>query len=119
MISILLKSVKSINSGNNLALIIKLKTNFKVVFVLSLLLFLSLFNQVDASILNKSILSKKNIPVQNVPILMYHYISIAPAPSTLKGLYLDPEIFESQLKEIKKEKERQQSFLDRFFIRLT
>lgn len=108
MISILLKSVKGINLGNNLALIIKLKVNFKIVFLLSLLLFLSLFNQVDASIINKSILNKttlikKNSHEQNVPILMYHYVAIAPASSTLKGLYLDPKIFESQLEEINKE----------------
>lgn len=34
------------------------------------------------------------------PILMYHYISIPPATTTLPGLYLDPRIFENQLKEI-------------------
>ncbi|MFZ4631774.1 MAG: polysaccharide deacetylase family protein [Patescibacteria group bacterium] len=38
---------------------------------------------------------------ETVPILMYHYIGIAPASSTLKGLYLDPKIFEGQLQELK------------------
>ncbi len=35
-------------------------------------------------------------------ILMYHYISIPPATTTLPGLYLDPRIFASQLEEINK-----------------
>ena len=37
-----------------------------------------------------------------VPILMYHYIEVAPASTTLKGLYLDPKIFDNQLQELKK-----------------
>jgi len=41
---------------------------------------------------------------QNVPILMYHYIEVAPATSTLKGLYLNPKIFANQLQEIKNNK---------------
>ncbi|MFA6194260.1 MAG: polysaccharide deacetylase family protein [Patescibacteria group bacterium] len=38
----------------------------------------------------------------HAPILMYHYISAAPATTTLPGLYLDPAIFEGQLQEILK-----------------
>ncbi len=39
---------------------------------------------------------------ETIPILMYHYIEVAPASSTLKGLYLDPKIFDSQLEELQK-----------------
>ncbi len=39
---------------------------------------------------------------QNIPILMYHYIEIPSATTTLKGLYLDPAIFDKQLQELKK-----------------
>lgn len=38
----------------------------------------------------------------HAPILMYHYISVAPATTTLPGLYLDPAIFENQLQEMAK-----------------
>ncbi|MFA5163309.1 MAG: polysaccharide deacetylase family protein [Patescibacteria group bacterium] len=38
-----------------------------------------------------------------LPILMYHYISLAPKDSALPGLYLDPEIFDKQLKVINSE----------------
>lgn len=95
MISTLLKFVKSIN----LAQIIKIKSSFYAVFVVFLLFFLVLANYANASVFNlKSSFSR------NVPILMYHYIETAPASSTMKGLYLDPAIFKSQLNEIKKEK---------------
>lgn len=40
----------------------------------------------------------------NVPVLMYHYIKIPQATTTLPGLYLEPDIFENQLQEIKKNK---------------
>lgn len=39
---------------------------------------------------------------ETIPILMYHYIEVAPASSTLKGLYLDPKVFASQLEELNK-----------------
>jgi peptidoglycan/xylan/chitin deacetylase (PgdA/CDA1 family) len=39
---------------------------------------------------------------ETVPILMYHYIEVAPASTTLKGLYLNPKIFENQLQELQK-----------------
>jgi len=35
-----------------------------------------------------------------VPILMYHYIEVPAATSTLKGLFHKPEIFEAQLKSL-------------------
>lgn len=41
---------------------------------------------------------------RRLPILMYHYISVAPTTSTLPGLYLEPAIFENQLQTIKAEK---------------
>jgi len=34
------------------------------------------------------------------PILMYHYVSVPSATTTLPGLYLDPAIFENQLQKI-------------------
>ncbi len=37
-----------------------------------------------------------------LPILMYHYVEIAPASSTLPGLYLDPKIFSEQLATLQK-----------------
>ncbi len=40
---------------------------------------------------------------EKVPVLMYHYISAAPATTTLPGLYLDPKIFSNQLAELKKD----------------
>jgi peptidoglycan/xylan/chitin deacetylase (PgdA/CDA1 family) len=39
---------------------------------------------------------------ETMPILMYHYIEVAPASTTLKGLYLDPKIFANQLLELQK-----------------
>ena len=39
---------------------------------------------------------------ETMPILMYHYIEVAPATTTLKGLYLDPKIFANQLSELQK-----------------
>lgn len=42
----------------------------------------------------------KNSIFQNIPILMYHYVEDAPATTTLKGIYLDPIIFENQLQDI-------------------
>ncbi len=36
-----------------------------------------------------------------VPILMYHYVESPSATTTLKGLYLEPKIFESQLEALK------------------
>jgi len=39
---------------------------------------------------------------QNIPILMYHYVEVPSATTTLKGLYLDPVIFDKQLQELKK-----------------
>jgi peptidoglycan/xylan/chitin deacetylase (PgdA/CDA1 family) len=38
---------------------------------------------------------------ETVPVLMYHYVSLPPATTTLPGLYIKPEIFEQQLQEIK------------------
>jgi len=38
----------------------------------------------------------------DIPVLMYHYIAAPQATTTLPGLYLGPDIFESQLQEIKK-----------------
>jgi len=38
------------------------------------------------------------------PILMYHYVSVPPATTTLPSLYLRPEIFENQLQELNKHK---------------
>jgi len=38
---------------------------------------------------------------QNIPILMYHYVEVPSATTTLKGLYLDPVIFDKQLQELK------------------
>jgi peptidoglycan/xylan/chitin deacetylase (PgdA/CDA1 family) len=35
------------------------------------------------------------------PILMYHYVEVPSATTTLKGLYLDPVIFDEQLKVLK------------------
>ncbi|MCX6798396.1 MAG: polysaccharide deacetylase family protein [Candidatus Falkowbacteria bacterium] len=70
---------------------------------------LSYFETVGkGAIKNKQFLNKDGQPnnakpanSQNIPILMYHYISRAPATTTLAGLYLDPTIFANQLKEIK------------------
>ncbi len=39
---------------------------------------------------------------ENIPILMYHYVETPPATTTLKGLYLNPSIFDDQLRELKK-----------------
>ncbi len=39
----------------------------------------------------------------SVPILMYHYIEMPSATTTLKGLYLDPKIFEAQLNTLLKQ----------------
>ncbi len=39
---------------------------------------------------------------EKVPVLMYHYIESAPKETALAGLYLEPDIFASQLAEIKK-----------------
>jgi peptidoglycan/xylan/chitin deacetylase (PgdA/CDA1 family) len=57
----------------------------------------TLINKINPQ--NKNILSKTGY-YQDIPILMYHYVEDAPTSSTLKGLYLEPEIFESQLQEI-------------------
>ena len=39
---------------------------------------------------------------QTLPILMYHYVEVPSATTTLKGLYLDPAIFNDQLETLKK-----------------
>ncbi len=46
--------------------------------------------------------SPSRVAFVHAPILMYHYISAAPATTTLPGLYLHPAIFENQLQEIAK-----------------
>lgn len=51
-------------------------------------------------IFSASAVSATPIFYERVPILMYHYISPAPATTTWPGLYLRPEIFASQLQEI-------------------
>lgn len=48
--------------------------------------------------------SSSRVFIEKVPILMYHYIEIPPATTTLPGLYLKPDIFESQLQEINRQK---------------
>jgi len=44
----------------------------------------------------------ESVQAANIPVLMYHYIEAPLATTTLPGLYLEPQIFESQLQEIKK-----------------
>jgi len=39
---------------------------------------------------------------ETIPIFMYHYVEVPPATTTMKGLYLDPLIFDDQLQELKK-----------------
>jgi len=39
---------------------------------------------------------------ETIPILMYHYVEVPRATTTMKGLYLDPLIFDNQLQELKK-----------------
>jgi peptidoglycan/xylan/chitin deacetylase (PgdA/CDA1 family) len=39
---------------------------------------------------------------ERLPILMYHYVEIPPATTTLPNLYMKPEVFENQLQEMKK-----------------
>jgi len=39
---------------------------------------------------------------ETIPILMYHYVEAPLATTTMKGLYLDPLIFNDQLQELKK-----------------
>jgi peptidoglycan/xylan/chitin deacetylase (PgdA/CDA1 family) len=94
MIATLLKFVKADNQPKN----IRIKANFYAIFVILFLFSFFLVNSVKASVLNL-----KSSSSQNIPILMYHYIELAPATTTLKGLYLDPIIFKNQLNEIKKE----------------
>ncbi len=94
MIAILLKFVKV----SNLAKKMKKNSYFSAVFTIFLLFSFFIVNPVKASVLNL-----KSSSSQNILILMYHYIELAPASSTLKGLYLDPSIFKSQLNEIKNE----------------
>lgn len=55
-----------------------------------------------ASSISADLSTLKRAAFVHAPILMYHYISAAPATTTLPGLYLDPAIFESQLQEITK-----------------
>ncbi|MHB8903774.1 MAG: polysaccharide deacetylase family protein [Patescibacteria group bacterium] len=102
MIATLLKSVKTnnliTNLTNNLVKNIKINSSFYVFFIVFFLFSVFLVNPAKASIFNLKLSS-----AQNIPILMYHYIEPAPASSTLKGLYLDPAIFRSQLNEIKKD----------------
>lgn len=38
-----------------------------------------------------------------VPVLMYHYVELPTATTTLKGLYLDPKIFDAQLATLAKD----------------
>ncbi len=40
---------------------------------------------------------------ETIPILMYHYIEPPTATTTLKGLYIDPIIFDKQLEALKKD----------------
>lgn len=94
MISILSKFVKSVNNVKNG----RLKLSLSVIFIMFFWFFLFPANYSEASVFNP-----KSLFSENIPILMYHYVEIAPASSTLKGLYLDPKIFKSQLNEIKKE----------------
>lgn len=44
----------------------------------------------------------RNALAANIPVLMYHYIEAPRATTTLPGLYLEPNIFDNQLQEIKK-----------------
>lgn len=66
---------------------------------------LSLGISTSSSSLKKVIPNEKSTAKlfsQNIPILMYHYVENPSATTTLKGLYLNPLIFEKQLQEFKK-----------------
>ena len=94
MIATLLKFVKTNNQPKN----IKIKSSFYTIFFILFLLSFFFVTSVNASVANF-----KSSSSQNIPILMYHYVELAPATTTLQGLYLDPTIFKSQLNEIKRE----------------
>jgi len=44
--------------------------------------------------------SSRPVFSERVPILMYHYISVPPATTTLPGLYLAPSVFASELQSL-------------------
>ena len=76
----------------------KIKIIIKV--VISTAIFCLSFKSVNAATTPVA-LKLKNFS-ENVPILMYHYVELPPASTTLKGLYLDPKIFENQLQDLQK-----------------
>lgn len=101
MVSILLKFVKSQAGMRRSASGVILKAGIFIILPLS---FIFLPGRAEAAISNPAPLFRALSFSEKIPILMYHYIETAPASSTLKGLYLNPNIFEGQLKEIEKEK---------------
>jgi len=52
--------------------------------------------------LNNNAIDKSGSFIETLPILMYHYIETPSATTTMKGLYLEPNIFENQLQTLEK-----------------